>query len=123
MQISDHLAQFLWFGRHLSRQLYATRCRSVLQHLHEHSTIFRRQLAQRFLRGLRVLVWGYSVGHFTVAFQNLLIGVALGRLSLLVSINKIAVLFMALSPAEYVLKNSHVQHSLSIVPHTDNFLI
>ena len=57
MQIGKHLAQFLRFGRHISRQLYATRRRSVLQHFHELRSLFRRELTQRLLRRLSVLVW------------------------------------------------------------------
>src|SRR5262245_37765529 len=45
MQIGEHLAQFLRFGRHLSRQRYAARRGSLLQHLHERLPFFRRQLA------------------------------------------------------------------------------
>ena len=45
MQIGEHLAQFLRFGRQLSRQRYATRRGSLLQHLHERRPVFRRQLA------------------------------------------------------------------------------
>src|SRR5262245_50705678 len=35
MQIGEYLAQFLRFGRHLSRERYAARRGSLLQHLHE----------------------------------------------------------------------------------------
>src|SRR5215831_6592931 len=51
---------------------------SVLQHLHECRSLFRRQLAQRLLRRLSILVRRHRVRHFTVTLQNLLIGVALG---------------------------------------------
>jgi hypothetical protein len=52
------------------------------------------------LRCLSVLVRRYGVGHFTVPGENLLIGVALGRVSLFVSINEIAVLLLALSTGD-----------------------
>jgi hypothetical protein len=42
MQVGEHLAQFLRFGRHLSRQRYAMRRGSVLQHLHEQRSFLRR---------------------------------------------------------------------------------
>src|SRR5262245_48644005 len=113
MQIGEHLAQVLWFRRHPSRQRYATRRRSVLQHLHERRSLFRRQLAQRLLRSLSVLVCRYGVGYFTVSRQDLLIGVALGRVSLFVSLNEIAVLFLALPTGTQLVKDSHVQHSFA----------
>jgi hypothetical protein len=100
MQTGEHLAQVLRFGRHLSRQRHAARRSSVLKHLHERRSLFRGQFAKRLLSRLSVLVWRHGMCHFTVPLQNLLIGVALGRVSLLVSIHKIAVLFRAWPTAE-----------------------
>src|SRR5262245_3477391 len=96
MQIGEYLAQFLRFGRHLSRQRYATCRGSVLQHLHERRSLFRRELAQRLLRSLSVLVYRDGVRYFTVPLKNLLIRVALRRVSLFVSIKEITVLFLPL---------------------------
>src|SRR6476646_2890067 len=61
MQIGEHLAQVLRIGCYLSRQLHATRRGSLLQHLQELRSLFRRQLAQRLLRRLSVLVGGYGM--------------------------------------------------------------
>src|SRR6476660_302054 len=41
--------------------------------------------------------------------KNLLIGVALGRISLFISIHEIPVLFLALPTAEQLVKDTHVQ--------------
>src|SRR3974390_15742 len=100
MQIGKHLAQVLRFGRHLSWQRYAARRGSVLEHLYERRSLFRRQLAQRLLRRLSGLFWRHGVCPFPGPLQNLLIGVALGRVSLFVSIDEILVLFLALSAGE-----------------------
>ena len=90
-----------------SWQLHAARCSALLQHLYERSSLFRRQLAQRLLRSLSILIGRHGVGHFTIPLQNLLIGVALGRVSLFVALNKIPVLFLELFITEQVVKDTH----------------
>jgi hypothetical protein len=94
MQVGEHLSQVRRTGPYLSRKRHATRRGSLLQHLQKGRSLFRRQLAHRLSRRLSILIGRHGVGHFTIPLQNLLIGVALGRLSLFVSINKILIFFL-----------------------------
>ena len=61
MQIGEHLAQFLRFGRYLRRYRHAARRSSLLQYFHKRRPLFRRKLAQGFCRCLRVLVRRHGV--------------------------------------------------------------
>jgi hypothetical protein len=61
MQVGEHLSQVRRIGRYLSRKRHAARRGSLLQHLQELRSLFRRQLAQRLSRRLSVLIERHGV--------------------------------------------------------------
>jgi hypothetical protein len=72
LQIGEHLAQVLRIGCYLPGQLNAARRGSLLEHLEELRSLFRRQPAQRLLRCFRVLVGRHGVTphHIVSRFER-----------------------------------------------------
>src|SRR5262245_50125873 len=105
MQIGEHLAQFFWFGRHLSRQRYATRRGSVLRALAVRPSRLRPRRCQRLVGRLLVLAGWYGVCYCGGPGEDRVVGVGRGRVALFAASKGIGLLVRLCHSRKYALKD------------------